>query len=351
MAEDSKLVFEENLRQTVEALFKAVGIRDTDAEICTDNLIQANLWGIDSHGVIRVPLYVDRILCGGINKEPEHRLHSFSDALAVLDADGSVGATAGKEAMDEAIFRAEKYGIAAVGVRNSNHFGAAGYYSSMAAREGMIGISMTNVTRLIAAEGSVQAIAGNNPISIAVPTYDEVPFLLDMAVSRVANGKLILAEKKGKKIPLDWATDANGNPTDDPKEAQKGFLLPMGDYKGLILAYAVDILCGLINGGAFADGVISMYKRHDLPSQIGHMMIAINIKAMLSQEEMKQKMHAYRVFLKSQKLRGEKDELLFPGELEYRTMIERRKNGIPVPLTTIAEISELCEKYGVVSRL
>ena len=351
MLESTKSIPVERLRGTVKALFCAAGMSDGDSEVCVDNLLTANLWGIDSHGVIRVPLYIDRIRQGGINVAPKLSLIDCAGGLAVLEADGAAGAVAGTMAMREAIRLAKANGIAAVGVRNSNHFGAAGYYARMAVKQGMIGVSMTNVTRLIAAQGSVNAIAGNNPFSIGVPTYDEIPFLLDMAVSRVANGKLILAEKKGEKIPLDWATDADGNPTDDPVEAQKGFLLPMGDYKGLILAYAIDILCGVITGTGFANGVVSMYKRHDLPSRVGHMMIAIDIDSMISRDDMKEKMRQYREFLKSQPMRHEDDELLFPGELEHRSMLERSQNGIPVPLQTINEINALCKAYGVNSVL
>lgn len=265
----------------------------------------------------------------------------------MLDADGMTGAVAGTMAIREAISRAREYGIAAVGVRNSNHFGAAGYYSAMAVDAGMIGISMTNVTLLVAGDGSAGAIAGNNPFSIAVPTYGDTPFMLDMAVSRVANGKLILAEKMGRKIPLDWATDRNGGPTDDPCEAQKGFLLPMADYKGLIMAYAIDILCGLITGGKFADGVVSMYKHPELPSEVAHMMIAIDVSAMLSKDEIREKMETYKAFLKNAPMKQKDERLLLPGEKEHNCMQQRLKDGIPIPLTTLKEIAKLCERYHV----
>ncbi|MDR2655362.1 MAG: Ldh family oxidoreductase [Oscillospiraceae bacterium] len=343
----TKAIAPETLSLFISALFRKAGMPETDAECCAQNLLQADLWGISSHGVIRAPLYLDRLAKGGINPRPDIRIAEGGKAVLVLDADGAAGCVAGRAAMEKAVELAREYNIAAVGVRNSNHFGAAGIYSKIAADEGMIGICMTNVTRLVAGEGSDGAVVGNNPLSVAIPAFGEEPFLLDMALSRVANGKLILAEKKGEKIPFGWALDRQGKPTDDPVEAQKGSLLPIGDYKGLILAYAVDILSGLITGSGFADTVVSMYQRHDLPSRVGHLMLAINIAGIIPPELMRERMAHYFNYVRGFPVISGKPGLMIPGEREFACEKRRRAQGVPVPLATLEELAGCARLLGV----
>ncbi len=188
---------------------------------------------------------------------------------------------------------AEQHGVSAVGVMRSNHFGAAALYAQMATQRGLIGIVMTNVIPNMVAPGGSRPITGNNPIAIGIPTFAEFPFMLDISLSNVAGGKLLLASKKGEKIPLDWATDRNGRPTDDPDEAFAGFLLPVGGHKGLGLSYVVDILSGLITGGVFQYDIKSMYKQKEDPSLTCHFMIVINPLALMSREEMQARMADY----------------------------------------------------------
>jgi LDH2 family malate/lactate/ureidoglycolate dehydrogenase len=249
--------------------------------------------------------------------------------------------------MSRAIELAERFNIAAVGVVRSNHFGAAGIYARMAVEQGMIGMVMTNTIPNIVAPGGSKPITGNNPLALAIPTFGEFPFVLDISLSNVAGGKLLLATKKGERIPLDWATDREGRPTDDPDKAFAGFLLPVGGHKGLGLSYAVDILCGLITGGVFQYQMQSMYKHPDDPSLTGHFMIVINPLIFISKEEMKNRMADFYQTIKTSPMWDESKEMMLPGEIEHRTALKRKATGIPLPENLYNELVGLGEEMGV----
>lgn len=335
----------------VRELFEKAGMESRDAQFHAEALVQTDLWGISSHGCMRAPAYFERMRNGAINVRPDVRKVSGEGAFEVLDADAGAGFIAGKRAMERAVELAKKYHIAAVGVRNSNHFGAGVVYARMAVKQGMVGIAMTNVLPLVTAPGASRPVTGNNPIAIAIPTYGDFPFCLDMALSKVAGGKLTLAIKRGEKIPMDWATDAEGRPTDDPEKAFKGFLLPMGGYKGLGLAYVVDILSGVVTGGVFSHQMKSMYAHPAEPSLTGHFFIAIDIDAVIDREEMKRRMEEYCQRLRETPMWEEGAEMLLPGELEYRKEKERRAKGIPVPVKTYEEFLELKTTWGLQAEL
>lgn len=337
----------EELAQFIQELFMKADMCPEDAKFHAESLVNTNYWGIDSHGAIRVPAYFKRMLNGGINVKPDIKVVRGEASLEVMDADGAAGFIAGRAGMTRAMEQARKNGIAAVGMINSNHFGAGALYARLAAEEGMIGIAMTNVKPLIVAPGASKPVTGNNPIAFAIPTYGEFPFVLDISLSKVAGGKLTLAIKKKEKIPMDWATDKDGHPTDDPQKAFDGYLMPMGEHKGLGLSYVVDILSGVITGGVYSHMMKSMYANPTEPSLTGHFFIAIDISKIIPKEMMKERMKDFYDRLKSTPMWQEKAEMLMPGELEYRREQERRKNGIPVPTTTYDELMELAQEYNV----
>jgi LDH2 family malate/lactate/ureidoglycolate dehydrogenase len=347
LSDNEVLAKPEQLQSFVAELFRRAGMEAPEAEFCAQAVVETNLWGVDSHGVLRVPLYVKRLRNGAMNPHPNTKIVRGALALQVLDGDDGPGFIVGRDAMQRAITLAEQYGVGAVGAIRSNHFGAAAIYARLAAARGLIGIAMTNVIPNVVAPGGRQPITGNNPVAIAIPTFGEFPFVLDMSLSAVAGGKLLLASKKGERIPLDWATDKDGQPTDDPDKAFAGFLLPMGGYKGLGLSYAVDILCGLITGGAFGDQIRSMYSHPTDPSLTGHMMIALNPLAIMSQEEMKARMAAFYARVKASPMLREADEMFLPGEIEHRTAQARRVNGIPLPLKLFEELQTLGRELNV----
>lgn len=332
-------------------LFEKAGMSEADSMFHANALVQTNYWGIDSHGVIRIPAYFKRMKNGAINTRPDIRVVRGEENLEILDADAAAGFIGARDGMLRAIDNAKKTGIAACGVINSNHFGAGALYARMAAEEGMIGIAMTNVKPLIVAPGASVPVTGNNPIAFAIPTYAEFPFVLDISLSVVAGGKLTLAIKKNEKIPTDWATDKEGRPTDDPQKAFDGYLLPMGGHKGLGLSYVVDILSGVITGGVFSKEMKSMYANPEEPSLTGHFFIAIDISKIISKELMKERMKSFKDNLKSTPMWQDGAEMLLPGELEYRKEDQRRSEGIPVPITTYEELMELAKEYKISSPL
>jgi LDH2 family malate/lactate/ureidoglycolate dehydrogenase len=347
MSENEVLVQADNLQNFTARLFSHTGMTEQDAVFCADALVQTNLWGVDSHGVLRVPLYIERLRSGAMNPQPRVKTISGSQAMEVLHGDDGAGFIVGRAAMNRAIELAERFNIAAVGVVRSNHFGAAGIYARMAVEQGMIGMVMTNTIPNIVAPGGSKPITGNNPLALAIPTFGEFPFVLDISLSNVAGGKLLLAAKKGERIPLDWATDREGRPTDDPDQAFAGFLLPVGGHKGLGLSYAVDILCGLITGGVFQYQMQSMYKHPDDPSLTGHFMIVINPLIFISKDEMKNRMADFYQTIKTSPMWDESKEMMLPGEIEHRTALRRKANGIPLPENLYNELVGLGEEMGV----
>ena len=334
-------VSEENLRAFLLDVFSKTGMAQENAGMCADCMVQTNLWGIDSHGILRLPIYIKRIRNKVIKANPVIKKTCGNRAFELLDGDDGIGFLVGKRAMQRALELAEENNIGAVAVTRSNHFGAAALYAGMAADRGMIGIAMTNVGPNLVVPGGSKPITGNNPIAIGAPTAGAFPFLLDISMSAVSGGKLLLASKKKEKIPMDWATDSKGRFTDDPDKGFAGFLLPLGGHKGFGLSLAIDILCGVITGGAFQFGIRSMYKQPELPSLTGHMMIAINPGIAVGPEELKDRMAEFCSTLKASPMWDESREMLLPGELEHLQQLERQEHGIPVPDDLFHELSEL----------
>ena len=340
----------EALREMIAELYTKAGMDPEEAAYHAFGLVTASLRGVDSHGVLRTSAYLRRIQNGAINLHPHMAFVKGDHALRVLDADGASGYTAGRFGMEQAIGLAREYGVGMVLVRNSNHFGAAALYAQMAVDAGMLGFSTTNVKPGVTAPGAAGNAAGNNPFAVGIPTYSDFPFMLDMALSVVAGGKLKMAIAKGEKIPLDWATDKDGNPTDDPQKGFDGYFLPLGGFKGLGMAHAIDILCGVMTGGAFQNHIKNMFKDPEDPSGTCHMFLAVDVSRLLGEEEIRARMQEYRDYVRSIPTVSGKP-LILPGELEAACQAERLETGIPLPETLYRELRGLAEEYGLSARL
>lgn len=351
MSENMVRIAEDEVCRFATEAFASTGMPEADAAFHARALVDADLWGIGSHGIMRLPAYYARMLNGGVKVAPAIARIRGAGALEVLDGDAGSGFIVARDAMARAIALAKTHRIAAVGAVNSNHFGAGAIYARMASREGMIGIAMTGVKPLMSAPGAIGGVVGNNPLAVAIPTYGDFDFCLDMAMSKVAGGKLTLAIKKGESIPLDWATDPDGRPTSDPALAFKGFLLPMGDFKGLGLAYVVDILSGLITGGAFSDQIKSMYTDNRDPSLTSHFFIALDIDAIIGRDAMRERMAAYLDRLKRIPMLEPGTELYLPGELEHRHAEKVRAAGIPVAEKTYRELLAIKKEKNLAADL
>ena len=330
-----------SLTRFVTDLLQDAGCNRNDANAIAECLVQTNLWGIDSHGVIRIPEYLERFRSGAMNARPDVRTLRSEGALEVLDADNSAGYIAGRAAMSRAIELARESAIAGVGIINSNHCGATALYARMAAAEGMVGIAMTNVAPNMVMPGVSKPITGNNPIAVAIPTFGAFPFALDISLSAVAGGKLLVAAKKGEKIPLGWATDKQGRPTTDAQAGFDGYLLPMGAHKGFGLSLMVDILCGVITGGSFQNQLKSMYRYPGDPSNTAHLMMVLNPLMLMGKDQLKARMHEFFESVRQTPVSEEGVEILLPGEIEYRTECERKRSGIPLPAAVYEELIQI----------
>lgn len=347
MSDKAYLCDDKKLADFIKCLYQKAGLDDRTAEIHAHGLTEASLRGVDSHGVMRTGAYFERFCKGAINRTPRMRTVSGDRALTVIDADNASGFVASHFAMERAIALAKEYNLGMVLVKNSNHFGAASIYAQLAVDAGMIGTAATNVRPNITAPGAKGRVVGNNPFAIGIPTYDEHPFMLDMALSVVAGGKLKMAARKGEKIPFGWATDRNGDPTDDPQKGFDGYFLPVGGFKGLGIAYVIDILCGVLTGGAFSDHLKSMYADPDEPSGTCHLFLALNAEAVIGKEILKARMKEYREYIAAIPTVEDGPPLCFPGEIEETCKRDRQKNGLLLQPSIYEELKGYAERYDL----
>jgi L-2-hydroxycarboxylate dehydrogenase (NAD+) len=335
------------LEKYVSGIFAQTGMTAGDAAYCAQCLVQTDLWGKSSHGVMRVPHYVRRIRSGAVNPRPATRVLRGSRAFQVLDGDNGQGFLVGRDAMLAAITLAGEFDVGVVGVVRSSHFGAAALYARIAVDRDMAGIVMTNTAPKVVAPGGTKPITGSNPLAVGVPSYGDFPFLLDLSQSTVAGGKLLLARERGEKIPLGWAVDKDGEPTDDPATAFAGSWLPAGGAKGLGLSYAVDVLSGVITGASFGLGMRSQYAQEGEPSGTGHLMIALRLEAIIERDELERRMAEFFGGVKSSPVRDGDGEMLLPGESAHRCERARRAVGIPLPAGLYAELLGLGRELRV----
>src|SRR5689334_15729455 len=260
----------DQLSAVVARLFVAAGVPDTAAITVARALVDADLEGQSSHGVLLVEMYLDRIRKGSVSLKQAGEIVSDKGASVVLDAHHSLGHLTGDQAIKIAIERARRFGAGLVAVRHAFHFGTARRFALKAADEDCIGIVMCNTRPLMPAPGGAERVVGNNPIAIAVPVDGPVPLVLDMATSEAAMGKIRMAEKAARAIPGNWAVQNDGSPTTDPREAIAGMLLPAAGPKGFGLAFMIDLMCGLLSGGAFGSAVKPLYGDPAIPYDCSH---------------------------------------------------------------------------------
>ena len=347
MADGQVLLDPHALQGYVTALFVAAGMTDDDGAFCARCLVQTDLWGKSSHGIMRVPHYISRLRAGAVNPRPATRIVRGVGAFQVMDGDNGQGFLVGRDAMLHAVGLATAHDVGIVGVRRSSHFGAAALYAHLAVEHDMAGIVMTNTAPKVVAPGGTRPITGSNPLAVGVPSYGDYPFLLDMSLSTVAGGKLLLARERGEKIPHGWAVDKDGEPTDDPATAFAGYWLPAGGVKGLGLSYAVDVLSGVITGANFGLGMRSQYGQADEPSGTGHLMIALRLEAVIDREELRERMREFIEAIKTSPLRDDAGEMLVPGESADRSEGVRRRDGIPLTVGLYRALLDLGHELAV----
>jgi LDH2 family malate/lactate/ureidoglycolate dehydrogenase len=328
------------LRAFVTEVYEKAGACTDDAHVAADAMVQADLWGHQSHGVLRLNWYYARLSSGAMKARTHLSFPVDAGAIAVMDGHDSIGPVVAKAATLDAIARAQAHGIGAVSVRNSNHFGTCMYFTRMAAQRGCIMLCMTNGGPNMAPYGGLKKMIGTNPWSIAAPAGRHAPMIMDVANSGVARGKIFLAQKRHESIPLGWAVDARGRPTTDPVEGLKGFILPMAGHKGYAIGAMIDVLSGVLSGSGFLEDVHGPYDPVNR-SCAGHLMIALNIAAFQPLETFNARMERYVDALKSSPLAEGVDEVFYPGEKEVRTQERQLKEGLFLPTDTLAGLDEV----------
>ncbi|MDW8048320.1 MAG: Ldh family oxidoreductase [Nitrososphaerota archaeon] len=325
-------------------VFEAAGVPEDESKLIADLLVRANMVGQDSHGVIRIIQYVDAIQKGKVKPGAQIEVVRETPSTALINGNWGFGQVVAKKSMEIAIQKAKENGISTVCAFNLYHIGRLADYTEMASKYNMIGVAMVNSTRMVAPHGGRERVLSTAPLSYAFPTGSGMPLILDMSTSACAEGKIRIALHKGEKLPLGYIIDGEGNLSTNPEDLYRGgAILPMGGeiagHKGFGLAIVVEILAGILSGAGCA------YENEKFGN--GVFFQAINISNFMQPEEFKRRVDGLIKAVKSSKLRPGYSEILIPGELEYRMLEKRSKEGIYVPERTWKEIQAIAERVGI----
>lgn len=338
-------------------VFLKMGCPPDDAKLAADVLVSADLRGIDSHGVARLIGYVRLWDAERINPTPSIKIVHETPSTAVVDGDAGLGLVVAPKAMQIAIDKADKVGTGWVSVKNSNHFGIAGYHSMMALEHDMIGMSMTNASPLVSPTFSTERMLGTNPIAVAIPAKKQPPFVADFATTTAANGKLEILQRQGEDAPLGWIQDENGLPSTNPEELKKGgALLPLGgdrvhsSHKGYCLGSIVDIFSAVLSGanfGPWAPPFVSFLPMPENPvgEGLGHFIGAMRIDGFRPADEFKENMDVWIERFRSAKTTSEAPKVLIPGDPEREMESERRVTGIPLNDKVVIDLKEVGQRF------
>jgi len=357
--EDYLRVDHESLKAWVRDVFIRLGCSIEDSSIIADVLVSADLMGISSHGVQRVKRYVDGIKAGSVNPKPKVKVVRASGAVAVIDGDSGLGHPTTSLAADLAVEKAKDYGIGLVVIRDSHHFGIAGYYSLKISDKGFIGLTITNSTPLVAYTNTVVKYLGTNPIAVSVPRPQPPPILFDAATSVVPLGKIEIYSKIGKKIPKGWVVGIDGgllegDATHILKEVKEGraAILPLGGvgellggHKGSGLAMLIDIFAGVLSGSGWGSHV--RYTVSDKPGNVGHAVMALRIDSFMGKEEFYGRIENYVHEIKSLKKHPKAERIWIPGEKAWLTKQTRLRIGIPIHKNVYEELKKISDEIGI----
>ncbi len=332
MSNDVPRVSAERLAAFIFRAFTAAGVAAGDAQILAEFMVEADLRGSDTHGVIRLPLYVRRLRAGGVNVAPNIRVVSDRPSAALIDGDNGMGHLVMRRAAELAIEKAKATGVGWVGARMSNHAGPAALYVTMPLKHDMIGLYFAvGSSNHLPPWGGSESLLGTNPMAVAVPALDEPPIVLDMSPTVAAYGKVRLKAQRGEPMPVGWMIDREGKPLTDPKRADEGHLLPIGDYKGSGLSLIIGILAGALNRAAIGRDVVDFVKEAGKPTNTGQAIAALSIEAFLPPLDFKRAVdHLIRDIRNSPRLPGV-ERIWLPGEQSHTKLVDRRAHGVPVP--------------------
>lgn len=335
----------EKLTAFAAACLEKLGLAAADARFVAETLVESNLRGVDSHGVVRLPHYASRLRNGTVKARPRISVERTGPSTAVVEGDAGMGQLVAVRAMREAISLARESGIGAVGARNSSHCGACAYFVELAAKEGMAGLALTHTDSIMVPPGMKRIFLGSNPIAFGAPTAGGPPLVMDMSTTHAAWGKVIVAREEGKPIPPDWGVDAQGKATTDARQVVG--LAPTGSHKGYALALMVEVLCAQLMGLPFGRHVTKMYGELDKARNLGHFMLALDVGRFTDPA-----LFASQVSLLLDEARAEEPAdparpPLAPGDPERLSAERRRRDGVPVGATVLAELNALGAELGV----
>ncbi len=328
-------------------VFRFHGLPPEDAKTVARSLVLADLRGVDSHGVLRVGLYVERLKRGLINPTPRIQTLREGPATALLDGDNGMGPVVATAAMRRALEKARATGMGTVAVRRGNHYGMAAAYPLMALEEDSIGLTVTNGPPLVPPWGGTRRFFATNPLAIAIPAGRERAVVLDMATTLVARGKIIKAAKEKQPIPEGWALDAEGRPTTDAAAALAGTPVPFGGYKGYGLMLVIEILSGLLAGAAVAPAVGELYDNPRRPQDLGHLFAAMRLEAFGDPEVFRGRMDALIQEIRSNPRAPGIERIYLPGEIEFETETRLRREGVPIGPALWEELAVLGREAGI----
>lgn len=348
------------LKEFAYQVFVKINCPPQQARLASDVLLQADLRGIDSHGLARLSGYVRLWEAKRVNSQPAIRIVHESPSTAVVDGDSGLGLVVAPKAMEIAIEKARIAGTGWVAVKNSNHFGIAGYHAMMALEHDMIGMAMTNASPLVAPTFSVERLLGTNPICVAIPAKDQPPFVADFATTTAANGKLEILQRKNKEAPLGWIQKKDGTPSTNAHELKDGgALIPLGSdrehgsHKGFCLGAWVDIFSAVLSGANYGPWVPPFVSFLAPPTDpvgegIGHFFGAMRVDAFRPAEEFKAHMDNWIARFRSAKTIEGQEKLIIPGDPERESEAMRLKDGIPLNGKVVEDLSELGNKMNIV---
>jgi LDH2 family malate/lactate/ureidoglycolate dehydrogenase len=348
-----------SLKQFAFDVFKKINCTDADAQLATNVLLSADLRGIDSHGLARLSGYVRLWEAKRVNSQPKIKTVHETPSTAVVDGDQGLGLLVAPHAMNIAIAKAKQVGTGWVAVKNSNHFGIAGYHSMMALEHDMIGISMTNASPLVAPTFSIERLLGTNPICVAIPADKQPPFVADFATTTAANGKLEILQRKNKEAPQGWIQTKEGKPSTNPNELKDGgALIPLGSdfehgsHKGFCLGAWVDIFSAVLSGanyGPWDPPFVSFLAPTADPvgEGIGHFFGAMRVDAFRPASEFKQHMDNWISRFREAKTLEGYDRLIIPGDPEREAESKRLKEGIPLNEKVVKDLQQLAQKLNL----
>lgn len=352
MSSSNVRVAKADLEHFVGMIFQGAGLNEEQSAILARHLVLANLRGVDSHGVSRVDIYTKRLESGIVEKKSEVRVEKETASSALIDGENAIGILLASKGIEMAVQKAKETGLAAIGIKNSNHCGMLADYTQYAARHDCIAIATTNAPSSMAPWGGKQGFFGTNPLSYGVPAGEERDIIFDMATSVVARGKITLARKNNQQIPLGWAISKEGKPTTDPNEAlDDGLVLPVGGPKGYGLAFLVDVLSGLLTGAAFGPYIGSLNKDWDRNQNVGQFFWVMRADLFEPLEEFKSRIDQMIREIRQIPLAEGFERIYLPGEIEYEKTAEREQYGIPLSDSVIQELEAVGKRYGMASPL